>query len=446
MVRTGLIIAPRLFQRKCNAGKLVCLMSMREIIPNGVTTSSAIDSSARRYLIGRYHEIVLKGGNRWRFVEQLKRNVRALFADCGVGRIRGEGPRLIIAIPAAVPDGLVLERAALLFGFQNFTVSRPVPLEIEALKREAVAAAHGQRAKTFRIKTRRADKRFPFNSMEIDRIVGAEVAAAHGFKVDLDEPDLTITIEILPDIAFMAVGKYPGAGGLPVGASGHATVLLSGGIDSPVAAYRMMRRGLRVDFVHFHSHPLVSSASREKAHDLAAHLTRYQAQSTLALVPFADVQREIVARTLRPLRVVLYRRFMLRIASEIARRAGSSALITGESLGQVASQTLENMTVIEQAAALPLLRPLIGMDKNEIVVEARRLGTFETSILPDQDCCSLFVPAHPETHARLDMVRDAEDQFDIAAMVAAAVANTEFVELEYPGVTPSPNVHLRQGL
>jgi tRNA uracil 4-sulfurtransferase len=407
-------------------------MPMYEPTTNGATRSSTTASATRRYLIGRYHEIVLKGGNRWRFVDQLKRNVRAIFADCGVGRIRGEGPRLIVEIPASVPDALVHDRAGLLFGFQNFTISRPVPLDIESLKREAVAAASGHRAKTFRIKTRRADKRFALNSMEIDRLVGAEVAAAHGLKVDLAEPDLTITIEILPDIAFMAVGKYPGAGGLPVGASGRATVLLSGGIDSPVAAYRMMRRGLHVNFVHFHSHPLVSSASREKALDLAAHLMRYQAQSTLALVPFADAQREIVARTLRPLRVVLYRRFMLRIASEIARRAGSSALITGESLGQVASQTLENMTVIEQAVALPVLRPLIGMDKNEIVIEARRLGTFETSILPDQDCCSLFVPAHPETHARLDAVLEAEAQFDIEAMIAAAVAKTEFATLAFP--------------
>jgi thiamine biosynthesis protein ThiI len=389
---------------------------------------------AKRYLIGRYHEIILKGANRWRFVEQLKRNARALFADCRIGRIRGEGPRLVIEIPAAIPDAVVHERAALLFGFQNFTISRPVPLDIEALKREAVSAARGHRAKTFRVATRRADKSFPLNSMEIDRQVGAEVASTLGLKVNLNDPELTITIEILPGSAYIAVGKHPGAGGLPVGISGRATVLLSGGIDSPVAACRMMRRGLHVDFVHFHSHPLVSSASREKAHDLAVHLTRYEARSTLAQVPFADVQREIVARTLRPLRVVLYRRFMLRIASVIAIRNGSAALVTGESLGQVASQTLENMTVIEKAAALPILRPLVGMDKNEIIVEARRLGTFETSILPDQDCCSLFVPAHPETHARLDEVLAAEAQFDLDAMVSAAVARTEIEQLEFPRV------------
>jgi thiamine biosynthesis protein ThiI len=196
----------------------------------------------------------------------------------------------------------------------------------------------------------------------------------------------------------------------------------------------MMRRGLHVDFVHFHSHPLVSPASREKALELAEHLTRYEARSTVALVPFAEVQREIVARTLRPLRVVLYRRFMLRIASEIAIQSGSAALVTGESLGQVASQTLENMTVIEKAASLPILRPLVGMDKNEIIVEARRLGTFETSILPDQDCCSLFVPAHPEIHARMEDVLAAEAQFDLDAMVAATVAKTEIIRLDFPHI------------
>ena len=336
-----MIIAPRLFQRKGNAGKLSCQMSMDEQTAPRAAANSVASAKTRRYLIGRYHEIVLKGGNRWRFVEQLKRNVRGVFADCGCGRIRSEGPRLMIEIPASMPDALVHERAALLFGLQNFTISRPVPREVEAITREAVAAARGSAgARPFASRRKRADKRFPLNSMEIDRIVGAAVAAEHGLTVDLSDPELTITIEILPDVAFMAAGKYPGAGGLPVGISGRATVLLSGGIDSPVAAYRMMRRGLQVDFVHFHSHPLVSSASREKAHDLAAHLTRYEGRSTLALVPFADVQREIVARTLRPLRVVLYRRFMLRIASAIARRGGSAALVTGESLGQVASQTL----------------------------------------------------------------------------------------------------------
>jgi thiamine biosynthesis protein ThiI len=230
----------------------------------------------------------------------------------------------------------------------------------------------------------------------------------------------------------MSAGKIAGAGGLPVGTTGRGLALLSGGIDSPVAAYRMMRRGMRIDFAHFHSYPLVSAASREKASELAAHLTRFENSSALMLAPFANVQREIVARAPRPLRVVLYRRFMMRIAGALARKSGAQALISGESLGQVASQTLENMMVIERAAPLPILRPLVGMDKNEIVAEARRLGTFETSILPDQDCCSLFVPNHPETHARPAEVESAEAVFDIDAMVAEVVRRTEIERNRFP--------------
>jgi tRNA uracil 4-sulfurtransferase len=388
-----------------------------------------------RYLIGRYHEITLKGRNRWRFVDQLKQNLRAIFSDYRLRAVRSEGPRLMVELPDELSDEVAAERAAFLFGVQNFSLSHPVALDIEALKREAVTAARGKPAKTFRISTRRAEKRFALNSMEIDRLVGAEVASALDLKVDLDNPDLTISIEILPDAAYMSAGKLTGPGGLPVGISGRAMVMLSGGIDSPVAAWRMMRRGLHVDFVHFHSHPLVSPASREKACDLAAYLTRYEARSTLALAPFADVQREIVARTRRPLRVVLYRRFMMRIASALAHRGGAGVIVTGESLGQVASQTLENMTVIETAASLPVMRPLVGMDKNEIVEQARHLGTFETSILPDEDCCSLFVPAHPETHARLEEVVEAESCFDIERMVADAVRRVEIVRSAFP---PAP--------
>lgn len=386
-----------------------------------------------RYLIGRYHEVALKGRNRWRFVDQLKHNLRALFADYRLGAMRGEGPRLMVELPDDLSDAVVRERAVLVFGLQNFSISRPLPLDIEALKREAVAAAaQNVAARSFRVATRRAEKRFPLNSMEIDRIVGAEVTSATKLKVDLEHPDLTISIEILPDAAYLSAGKIPGGGGLPVGVTGRGLVLLSGGIDSPVAAARMMRRGMHVDFVHFHSHPLVSSASRDKACELAAHLTRYEGRSSLMLVAFADIQREIVARTLRPLRVVLYRRFMLRIASAVARGLGAQVLITGESLGQVASQTLENIIVIEKAAALPILRPLVGMDKNEIIDQARLLGTFETSILPDQDCCSLFVPAHPETHARLEDVVAAEALLEVDSMVAAAVRRVDVVRSSFP--------------
>ena len=202
-----------------------------------------------RYLIGRYHEIVLKGRNRWRFVEQLKQNVGAAFADYRLAAIRSEGPRIIIPLPAEISDEVAAERAALIFGLQNFSISHAVSLDIEAIKRQAVMIAARAQAKvshaTFRVSARRAEKRFALNSMEIDRLVGSEIGSACGLKVDLENPGLTISIEILPAAAYVSAGKIPGAGGLPVGMAGRGLALLSGGIDSPVAAYRMMRRGMR---------------------------------------------------------------------------------------------------------------------------------------------------------------------------------------------------------
>ena len=390
-----------------------------------------------RYLIGRYHEIALKGRNQWRFADQLKQNLRDIFSDYRLGAMRSVGPRIIVQLPDEVSDATAAERAALIFGLSNFSLSYSTPRDLASITREALARATGSRAKTFRVRTKREDKRFAMNSMEIDRAVGGEVQEALGFEVDLERPELTISIEIMNDAAYVSAGKIPGPGGLPVGVSGRGMALLSGGIDSPVAAYRMMKRGLALDFVHFHAHPIVSPASKEKAAELAAHLTRWQARSTLMLVAFGNLQREIVAHTLRPLRVVLYRRFMLRIASALAERSGATVLVTGESLGQVASQTLENMAVIEKAASLPMLRPLVGMDKIEIIDQARKLGTFETSIIPDQDCCTLFVPAHPETRARIDEVEEAESRFDIERMVNDAVATTEVVRFQYPPRRPA---------
>lgn len=395
-----------------------------------------------RYLIGRYHEIALKGRNQWRFVEQLRHNLRSVFADVKLGRMRGEGPRIIVELPDEISDAEAAARARTIFGFANFSLSYRVPLDLEAIKAEAILRAREHPCRTFRVSTRRGDKRFPMTSMDVDREVGAAIVEALALKVDLHDPDLTVSIEILADAAFVSAGKLPGPGGLPVGISGRALALISGGIDSPVASYRMMRRGLALDFVHFHAYPLVSAASLEKACDLVTHLTRYQARSTLALVPFGHLQREIVANSDRPLRVVLYRRFMLRIASALAARFRARALVTGESLGQVASQTLDNMAVIENAATLPVLRPLVGMDKNEIVDQARTLGTFEISILPDQDCCTLFVPEHPETHARLAEVEAMESRFDIARMVADAIRATEVRRFRFPpqAETPAGNV------
>lgn len=385
-----------------------------------------------RYLIGRYHEVALKGQNRWRFTAQLKRNLLDIMGDYQLGAIRSKGPRLFVELPDELDDAVAIERGGLLFGLQNFTLSRSVALDLKVIEREVVAAVTGTAAKSFAIRTRRENKRFALNSMQIDREIGAAVKAALGIAVDLEHPELTINIEIFSDQAFFSIGKHAAGGGLPLGISGRGVALLSGGIDSPVAAYRMMRRGLRLDFVHFHSYPLLSRTSQDKVRELAAHLTRYQGRAKLFLVPFGMLQREIVARVRRPLRVVLYRRFMMRIAGAIGEQIGAQAMVTGESLGQVASQTLDNMQVIERAASLPIMRPLVGMDKNEIVEQARRLDTFETSIIPDQDCCTLFIPRHPETHARVEEVEAAEASLDVQRMVKEAVSGTERVELTFP--------------
>jgi thiamine biosynthesis protein ThiI len=385
-----------------------------------------------RYLIGRYHEVALKGQNRWRFTAQVKRNLLQIMGDYRLGAIRSEGPRLLAELPDELDDATAIQRGALLFGLQNFTLSRSVAPDLTTIEREVLDAVKGTSARSFAVRTRRENKRFPMTSMEIDREIGAAVKRALDIAVDLENPELTINIEVFADRAFVAAGKHQGAGGLPVGVSGRAVALLSGGIDSPVAAYRMMRRGLSLDYVHFHSYPLLSRTSQDKVRELAAHLARYQGRATLLLVPFGMLQREIVARVRRPLRVVLYRRFMMRIAGAIGAQTGAQAMVTGESLGQVASQTLDNMQVIERAAPMPLLRPLVGMDKNEIVEQARRLGTFETSIIPDQDCCTLFVPRHPETHARRDEVDAAETALDIDRIVKEAVDGAERVEIRFP--------------
>jgi thiamine biosynthesis protein ThiI len=275
---------------------------------------------------------------------------------------------------------------------------------------------------SFAVVVCRAFKTFPQTSQEINQVIGARVKLASGAKVDLSNPDLTVYIEVLPDEAFIYFEKIQGPGGLPVGVSGTVVCLLSGGIDSPVAAYRMMKRGCRVVFVHFHSQPFADRTSQEKATELARLLTRYQYASRLYVVPFGETQQEVVARTAGRFRVLVYRRLMLRMAEEIARKEGAQALVTGESLGQVSSQTLENIAAIEEAATLPILRPLVGMDKEEITHQARQIGSYETSTIPDQDCCSMFAPRQVVTRATDDEVSLTERTLDLKPLVQRALS------------------------
>jgi thiamine biosynthesis protein ThiI len=286
---------------------------------------------------------------------------------------------------------------------------------------------------SFRITAHRADKRFPVKSNEMNVKLGAMVAKRTGARVDLRTPEVEIKVDVLPEDAFVWVDEYPAAGGLPVGTAGRVAVLMSGGIDSPVATWRMMRRGCKATLVHFHSFPLVEGRSREKAQELAERLNAFQYDTRLFLVPFAEVQQRVILTVPGPLRVVAYRRFMVRIAEAIARREGAKALVTGESLGQVSSQTLTNMATVGEVATLPILRPLVGLDKQEIIEQAEAIGTFETSIQPDEDCCTLFVPRSPSTAVHSVQVTPFEAGWDIPGMVAEAVEAAELFEYHTSG-------------
>ena len=380
----------------------------------------------------RYHEVALKKGNRPYFMNMLKRNLRSSVSGLGLKEIESLPGRLVLCFDSTADREAIHQRVQRVFGVANFSfVERTTP-DLKALEENILQYLDGRQFSSFRVDTKRADKQFPLTSPEVNRKVGAAVKNKTGARVDLDNAELTITIEILPHDAFFGFDKIAGSGGLPVGVSGRVVSLISGGIDSPIAACRMMQRGCRLIFVHFHSRPYLDQTSQEKVRELVKLLTRYQFSSRLYLVPFGEIQRQIVAAVLRPLRVVLYRRMMMRIAEAIARNEKASALVTGESLGQVASQTLENLAVIEKAATLPILRPLLGMDKQEIIDQARQIGTFDISAIPDQDCCQLFVPQHPATKARLTDVEKAESTLDLQALTRQGVGGAEVEEFRFP--------------
>jgi tRNA uracil 4-sulfurtransferase len=384
-------------------------------------------------VVVHYQEIALKGKNRPWFISKLVGNVRRATSDLDVRSVRALVGRIELVLGAAVTYEQVAERLGRVFGIANFSRAARTPLDIEGIA-AAINRDLGDIAPpSFRVSVRRADKRFPMKSPDIEREVGGRIKIARGWKVDLSNPALTIRVEIMADEAFYSFGKDRGPGGLPTGASGRVTCLLSGGIDSPVAAWRMMKRGCRVHLVHFHSYPFLSRASQEKVRELAALLAKWQLSSRLFLVAFGEIQRQVVLAVPAPLRVVIYRRLMVRIADRIARRHGSGALVSGEVIGQVASQTLENMAVIASATALPILRPLVGMDKEEIVQQAQRIGTYEISIVPDQDCCQLFTPKHPATRATAGMVEEAERQLPIEELVEGAVRDATDERFEFPG-------------
>jgi thiamine biosynthesis protein ThiI len=386
-------------------------------------------AAGRDVVVLRYAEIFLKGGNRHFFIDKLLEAARrAVTGVVGARVVRLHG-RVLVEVP---PEELAraTERLGRVFGVQTLSPARVVPKELEAIAVEAIRAAREAAARrggrpTFKVDTRRPDKDFPLPSPEVSRQVGGRIVQATGLPVDVHHPDIEVGIEIGVERCFVYAETLPGPGGLPVGSTGHVELLLSGGIDSPVAGWLAMKRGCRVSATYFHAFPYTGDRTKEKVIDIARVLARWQGPLVLHVVDFTEVQKALRDAGPAELAVVLYRRMMMRAAGELARRDGAVALVTGENLAQVASQTLENLAVIEDAAPLPVLRPLLTNDKLETIAVAQRIGTYETSILPYEDCCSLFVPTHPATKARLEHVEAAERHLAVPALALELAEKAE---------------------
>ena len=386
------------------------------------------NSSARNgrdVIVLRVSEIFLKGKNRSRFFDALVRNARRLLRGLDGVDIEVMYLRIVVHHPPALRQACV-DRLHHLFGLASMALGTRVSTALDAITDEAVSTLLATPAgASFKVESRRRDKRFPMTSDQISREVGGRMAERTGRPVDVRTPAHTIHIEIDKEHSFVFGEVIPGPGGLPVGTAGEVMLLLSGGIDSPVAGWSAMRRGCHLSAVYFHSFPYTGDKTKEKVVDLARQLAAWQGPVAVHVVHFTDVQKALREHGRPDLAVLLYRRMMMRTASILAERERCKALITGENLGQVASQTLENLGVIEDAARLPVLRPLVTFDKAEIMAQAARIGTYETSILPYEDSCALFVPKHPATRARLNDLVQAEVGLDVTAMATALADGAE---------------------
>jgi len=376
-------------------------------------------------VIAHYTEIGLKGRNRSYFERILASNIERSLEGAGSTQTKLIPGRVLIRLPEEADHNELASRLTKVFGLSGFSFANElVKPSLEDLAAGAIELGKTQTFESFQVRARRGHSSFPQTSQTINEFVGQAVKDASGKRVDLSNADWTCHIELVTDRAYMYSEKHSGPGGLPVGSSGRVMALLSGGIDSPVAGWQIAKRGALVDFVHFHGQPYSDPSSARQASRLALHLKPWLIKSKLWMVPFGEIQSEIVTTAPQHLRIVLYRRFMMRIAEALARREGAEALVTGESLGQVASQTLPNLTATDQVVeTMPVLRPLVGHDKLEIEAIAKRIGTYEISIAPHQDCCVLFVPRQVTTAAKPSQLAEAEARLDVEGLVEKGVAN-----------------------
>jgi thiamine biosynthesis protein ThiI len=382
-------------------------------------------------VIAHYTEIGLKGRNRSFFERTLASNISMQLEALPGARAKPIPGRLLVRLPDETHLDEVIRQMSTTFGLSSFSPAfELVNPTMDSLIETALMLAGEATFESFKVRARRGNSSFETKSLDINIAVGSAIQKVTGARVDLGRPDWTCYIELTGNRAYFYAKKIPGPGGLPVGTSGKVLALLSGGIDSPVAAWRMARRGAHVDFVHFHGQPFADPSSARQATRLAKHLAPWTLRSRLWMIQFGDIQSEIVLSAPQELRIVLYRRMMMRISEALAKREGAGALVTGECLGQVASQTLPNMTSIgEVVESLPVLRPLVGFDKLEIEATGKQIGTYEISIQPHMDCCVLFIPRQVSTAVRPVDIEEAEKALDIPALVDKALANAEVVDV-----------------
>ena len=378
------------------------------------------------HILCHYGEIGTKGKNRRQFERKLKDNMKAgLKATCpgSYAEIRTVRGRIVIELSKIGRESLDSMKEVLrnTFGLVYFAPATRMEQKKEILEAAALELVKTLPGESFRITTRRSDPNIPLSTQKMNEEIGAAVVEKLGKTVDLTQPDVNCHIDLVEDSAFVYAHRIDGYGGLPVGMGGKVLSMISGGIDSPVATWQMMKRGAFINYLHFHSVPYTSDASIKKVLDVIKVFQKHQLRATLFLAELAPIQEEVIEKCHEKYRIILYRRFMFRIAEALAKREGAHAVITGESLGQVASQTIENMETIEAVTSMPILRPLVGMDKQEIVNKSKEIGTYDISILPDEDCCAYFQPKQPATKATVEQLQKAEENLDVEALVEGAL-------------------------
>ena len=379
-------------------------------------------------------EIVLKGLNRKSFEQKLMGNIRRRLAPLGNFRVYCLQSTVYVEGEEGADMDAAFEAMQQVFGVISLSRAAPCEKNKEAIARLASEYLRDEMesARSFKVESKRSDKAFPMTSIELSQYVGGELADAYpDTAVDVHDPELTVHIEVRDLAAYVHAAPVPGAGGMPVGSNGVAVTLLSGGIDSPVSTYMIAKRGVRLIPVHFFSFPYTSQQAKDKVVELGRQLTAYCGRMTMEVVPFTHIQEEIRDKCPEEYFTLIMRRFMMRIAQHIAEANGAKAIVTGENLGQVASQTMEAMASTQAVTHLPVLQPLIGMDKEEIITIARKIGTFDTSILPYEDCCTVFTPRHPRTRPQVSEVEAAESALDVDTLVQEAIQGIERISLDH---------------